>query len=135
MRTSDYSDEPCGLRLVRLINTQSLDIARREFKNEERMCLYGTGGYWTAFERSAYFLSRIFPDLEAFVVNNPDYPFAIVGLSVTDKKLKQYMKTNVAHRHYVDYLEFVVNPCQSQEYGGWHTKKVSDFKEAFAEYS
>lgn len=46
MRASDYDNEPCGVRLVRLINTQALDIAKREFKNDDKMCLYGTGEYW-----------------------------------------------------------------------------------------
>ncbi len=135
MRTSKPDNEPCGVRLVRLIHTQSLEIAKREVKNEDKMCLYGTGEYWIGFEHSAYFLSRIFPDLESFVVNNPESPFAIVGLSVTDKKLKQYMKKQNAHRRGTDYLEFAVSPFLPKEYGAWHTKKVGNFKEAFSEYS
>ena len=129
MYRSDYN-EPCGVRLVRLINTKSLDIAKREVNNTDKMCLYGTGGYWTAFERSAYFLTRIFGNLELFIVNNPNYPFAIVGVSVPEKKLKQWMKTHFASRQDADYMEFTVNEVDQQKFGKWHTKKVNDFKVA-----
>ena len=130
MYKSDYDDEPCGVKLVRLINTQSLDIAKREIKNTDKMCLYGTGDYWTGFEQSAYFLTRIFGNLESFIVNNPNYPFAIVGVSVPEKKLKQWMKTHFASRQGTDYLEFPVNEVDRHKYGEWHTKKVKDFNDA-----
>ncbi len=116
-----------GLRLVRLINTRSLDIAKREVKNDNKMCLYGTGEYWTGFERSAYFLSRLFPDADAFIVNNPAYPFAIVGVSVSARDFKKYMSAHTALRRHDDYLEYEVTPFTPTEYGGWHTRKVKSF--------
>ncbi len=130
MYKSYYDNEPCGIRLVRLISTKSLDIAKRETKNKDKMCLYGTSDYWTGFEQSAYFLTRIFGNLESFIVNNPNYPFAIVGVSVPEKKLKQWMKTHSASRQAADYLEFSVNEVDRQTYGEWHTKQVKDFNDA-----
>ncbi len=129
MHKSGYDNELCGVKLMRLINTQSLNIAKRENKNANKMCLYGTGGYWTGFEQSAYFLTRIFGNLESFIVNNPNYPFAIVGVTVSEKKLKQWMKTHSASRQDADYLEFSVNEVDRQMFWEWHTKKVNGFKD------
>ncbi len=124
------NNEPSGVRLMRLINTRSLEIAKRENRNDSKMCLYGTGGYWTGFERSAYFLSRIFPGLESFMVRNPDYPYAIVGMSISDTQLKQYMNTHGASHQLIDYVEFDIIPCKPQDYSKWHNKKVKYFTDA-----
>ena len=135
MRASDYDNEPCGVRLVRLINTQARDSAKREFKNDDKMCLYGTGEYWHGFEHSAYFLSRIFPKSESFVVNHPNYPFVIVGVSVSDKELRKYMKDHSVYHKKEDYIEYVVTPFVPREYGDWLTKKVKSFIEDIDRYS
>lgn len=134
MRNTDYNSEPRGVRWMQFVNTQSLDIAKHEHKNNDRICLYGTSGYWTSFEHSAYFLSRIFSNLESFVVNHPEYPFAIVGVSIPDKELKKRMCSSVLNRHGVDYMEFAVSPSTLREYGDWHTRKVKDFKAAVSSF-
>ncbi len=120
--------EPSGVRLLRLINTRILQIARRESANDDRLCLYGTGGYWTAFERSAYQLSRLFPDLESFVVNPPGCPFTIVGLTIPEKELKKYMKKHSATRQDLDYLEFAEARFDTESYDDWHKKIVKDYE-------
>lgn len=129
MYKSDYDNESCGVKLIRLINTQSLDIAKREIKNANKMCLYRTGEYWHGFEHSAYFLARLFPEATAFVVNNPNYPFAIVGISVLDADFKKYQRNHDAIRRKEDYIEYEVTPFVPLEYGDWHTKKVKLFTE------
>ncbi len=129
MHKPDYDDEPCGIKLMRLINTQSLGIAKREIKNVNKMCLYRTGEYWHGFEHSAYFLARIFPKAAAFVVNNPNYPFAIVGISVLDTDFKRYQRNHDAICRKENYIEYEVTPFVPLEYGDWHTKNVKLFTE------
>ncbi len=124
MYKTDYDNEPCGVKLVRLINTRALDIAKREFKNEDKMCLYGTGEYWTGFERSAYFLAQLFPGLEPFVINHVAYPFSIVGVSVSAEDFRKYMREHIACKRQENYLEYTVEPIIPEEYGHWHTSKV-----------
>ncbi len=129
-----YEDEPCGVKLMRLINTQSLDIAKRENKNANKMCLYRTGEYWHGFEHSAYFLACIFPKAESFIINNPNYPFAIVGISILDKDFKKYQLKHDAISRKEDYIEYEVAPFTPLEYDDWHTKKVKLFTEAIDGY-
>ncbi len=126
MRTNANS-EPSGIRLMRLIDTHILDIASREIDNPDRLRLYGTGGYWTAFDRSAFQLSRIFHDLDSFIVNPPGAPFTVVGLTVSEKDLKRYMKKNPALRQSVDYLEFAMETYGQEEYHIWHSKIIKGF--------
>ncbi len=109
---------------MRLINTRSLEIARRESRNIDRMCLYGAGGYWTGFERSAYFLCRIFPQLESFVVKHPEHPDSIIGVSVSDRELKRLSRNAKLSHSGMDYLEFLAEPIESSAYLRWHDTKV-----------
>lgn len=130
MHTSEQNNEACGIRLCRLLDTQALDIARRETKNDDRMCLYSTGDYWVGFEHSAYFLHHLFPSSELFVLNHPDYPFSIVGVSVPTNKFKKYMKEHIAHRKQEDYLEYPISrPFVRRDYGHWHSERVKSFME------
>ncbi len=135
MYKSDYDDEPCGVKLMRLIETRSLAIAKKENTNANKMCLYRTGEYWHGFEHSAYFLARIFPKAESFIINNPNYPFAIVGISILDKDFKKYQLKHDAISRKEDYIEYEVAPFVPLEYGDWHTEKVNPYKDAFEEVS
>ncbi len=125
MRTTTV--EPSGIRLMRLIDTRILDIARRESGSSDRLRLYGTGGWWTAFDRSAYALSRLFTDLDSFVVNPPGAPFTVVGLTVSEKSLKRYMKKHPALRQDIDYLELAAEPFGEKDYEIWHKGVVKGF--------
>ncbi len=126
MRTNVNSD-PSGVRLLRLINTKIYEIANREIDNENRLCLYGTGGYWTAFDRSAFALSLIFPELPSFVVTPPGSSFSVVGLTVSDRALKCFMRSHSAVRQELDYMEFTVDPIPSEAYESWHSQTVNGY--------
>ncbi len=129
MYKSDYY-EPSGVRLMRLINTRTQEIAGKEFSNDDRLYLYGTGGYWTAFEHSAYFLNRVFPNIESFVFNHPSYPYTIIGMSITDKELQILKKLNPNYEQEKDYIEFAVKSFAPQRYNNWHKRIVSGFLSA-----
>ncbi len=134
MRTDS---EPSGIRLMRLINTRILDIARHEQTNTDRLCLYGTGGWWTAFDRSAFALSRLFPDLDSFVVNPPGCPFSVVGLTLSEKILKKFIRKREPAHQDLDYIELTLDQSldrhldvsDDQTYQAWHTQIVKSFSD------
>ncbi len=132
MRVSNNSGNTDGLCLLSLINTRSLEIAKAELRNENRICLYRIGAYWTCFEHSAYFLSKLFPTLETFVINHPDYPFSIVGVSVSDREINRCIKSNGIIKEGIDYLEFSVKDFDLETFGKWHARKVNGFKSALS---
>lgn len=129
MCTSGYGNEAGGIRLLRLINTQSVEIAKRELENGDRMCLYCTGQYWVAFEHSAYFLKQFFPKAEVFTICNPNYPFTIIATCVTVRTFNRYMLNHTAICRRDDYVEFSVSPLVTRQYGDWHARNVDELME------
>ncbi len=123
------NNEPSGVRLVRLINTHLLDIAKREDSNRDRLCLYSTGTYWVGFERSAYYLSKLFPDLESLICNHPAFPFPIIALSVPAEMFLKYKTNHIAIRKKEDYEEYKADVINLKEYGTWHRQMVKEYEE------
>ncbi len=119
--------EPSGLRLMRLINTRILEIAKSELSNRNRLRLYGTGGWWTAFDRSAFALSRLFPDAESLVITPPGAPFSVVGLTISDRDLRTLTKKLTPANQTPDCLEFPVPTLNDQNFDQWHTSVVSKY--------
>ncbi len=122
------SDEPSGLRLMRLINTHILEIAQIELSNRNRLRLYGTGGWWTAFDRSAYALSKIIPSAESLVITPPGAPFSIVGLTISDRELKKYMNMQDVLSKSMDYLEYQMDTIDLVDFETWQTRLVKEYK-------
>ena len=85
MNEPRQESEPCGIRLMRLMETRLLDIIRQEHSNRNCIHLYGTGEYWTAFEQSAYLLCRIFPGNAISVITHTAYhPLAELSQCILD---------------------------------------------------
>ncbi len=75
------------------------------------------------------FPGSYFSKAESFIINNPNYPFAIVGISILDKDFKKYQLKHDAISRKEDYIEYEVAPFAPLEYGAWHTLKVNLFSE------
>lgn len=119
--------EPCGIRLMRLMDRQLLDIIRKEHGNSGSIHLYGTGEYWAAFEQSAYLLCRIFPKTEICVVTHPAYPFPVVLVTVSDSDLRTYSRSHIFRRDEADYKEFIAPEISPRQYNLWHRNEVQEF--------
>ncbi len=133
MKTSKSQSEPSGVCLLRLIETRMFDIVKAEHLNDDRMCLYETGSYWAAFDHSAYQVKKIFPELSVFVVSHPDFPAAVVGISVPDARVMEYKRRHSVQRKKNDSLEFMVEPLDNRLYLSWHQKEVETFRKKQAE--
>ena len=122
-------NEPSGIRLMRLMDTQLLHIVKKELRNENRICLYGTGEYWVAFERSAYMLSQLFASSDISSVIHKEYPFPVVMASISDDELRGYGKHHIFHRDYLDYKEFICSATPRISYTLWYRNNVQEIKE------
>ncbi|MDD3038775.1 hypothetical protein [Bacteroides sp.] len=129
MEYNQTASEPSWKQLMRLMESKLLDIIRKEHKNETRICLYWVGGYWTAFEKSAYMLRQIFPKCEILVINHPSYPFSVVVASVPDDELHNYGKTHIFCRNYLNYKELVYIKIYTTKYYSWHRRVTNKFSE------
>lgn len=77
---------PSGLHLLALLSTHLNEIIDRESGNDNRIYLYPTGNYWTAFEKSAYQLERLFPQcsVSSMVLATSPTPIVLASLPYTD---------------------------------------------------
>lgn len=127
MNDSRLQNEPCGLRLMRFMDTRLFDIIRREHGNDRSIHLYGTGAYWNAFEQSAYRLCRIFPESEITVVTHPAYPFPVVMASIPDGEMSAYARQHIFKHDDADYKELLADETGTQQYLVWHRQQVKEF--------
>lgn len=117
-------NEPSGIRLMRLLDTQLARIVRREHAGGQRLRLYGTGGYWSAFEQSACALCSLFPGTEVSVVTHPSYPFPVVMASIADEALRAYGRRHIYGCDRPDYKELVTAELSSARYRTWYRRTV-----------
>lgn len=135
MNSNRQIGEPSGIRLLRLMDTRLPEIIRKERKNERRVCLYGTGEYWTAFEQSAYLLCRLFPAAEVSIVTHPEEPFPVVMASISDDELRAFARQHIFCRDLPDYKEILVDRIIPEQYRIWHQKAIRKFSPALAAYA
>lgn len=127
MNSYRQENEPCGIRLMRLMDTHLFEIIRKEHRNSNCIHLYGTGEYWAAFEQSAYLLCRVFPKNETAVVTHPAYPFPVVMVTVSDGDLRTYSRSHIFRRDESDYKEFIAPEISPRQYNLWHRNEVQEF--------
>lgn len=120
-------NEPCGIRLMQLMDTRLVEIIRREHRNSNCIHLYGTGEYWVAFEQSAYLLCHIFPKNETAVVTHPAYPFPVIMATIPDVELLAYARSHIFRRDEADYKEFIAPEISPRQYHLWHRNEVQDY--------
>lgn len=126
---NDYqqSNESCGIRLMRLMDTHLRDIIRKEHSNGKSIHLYGTGGHWVAFEQSAYLLCQLFSGYEISVVTHAAYPFPVVMAGIPDQDLRTYSKRHIFKRDEADYKELIASEIPPKQYQIWHRQEVQEF--------
>ena len=117
-------EEPSGIRLLQLIEGKITQITRRERENLAHICLYETGGYWAAFERSAYQLCRLFPDLNVSALKLRDNPFPVVFACVSDKELLSYAESHILCVDKPDYKEILAEEISPVNYFRWHQQSL-----------
>lgn len=130
MANTHPSNEPSAIRLMRLMNDHLPEILLREQRNEGLILLYGTGEYWTAFEKSACQLCRIFPEAETSVLANTPGPFPAVMASITDERLTDYGRRHSLALDLPDYKEISVPAMQPEQYSTWYRETVKAFMPA-----
>lgn len=75
------------LEFTELLKNRSTDFLFEESGNDKYIYLYLADGYWTAFEKSAYRLYRIYEPVMLLPIRLPFTPFPIVTASVKKDSL------------------------------------------------
>ena len=75
------------LEFTELLKSRLSDLLFQEANNDKYIYLYLADGYWTAFEKSAYRLSRIYEPVMLLPMRLPCVPFPFVTASIRQDKL------------------------------------------------
>lgn len=119
--------EPAWMPLKRLIETDMVEILRKEQDNKKYIHLYSAGEYWHAFEESAFQLSRIFTECETAFLRHKNYPFPVVMASLPDSELQTYIRQHIPVCDRLDYKKLLVAELSTVEYRAWHEHAVKEF--------
>ncbi|MFV0554097.1 MAG: hypothetical protein ACK5LR_05255 [Mangrovibacterium sp.] len=107
------------MQILQLIDTQLPKIVRKERMSEGRICLYSTGGYWVAFEHSAYMLSQLFPKCEVSTIAHKAYPFPVVMTSISDASLRKFSRQHIFSCDEAEYKELMSERIETRKYHTW----------------
>lgn len=129
MESNQTKNESSWHQLMYLMNSQLSNIIRREHENETRICLYGFGTYWSAFEKSAFLLCQIFPESHIFITTHIASPFPVVMAIISDDQLRDYGRHHIFCRDYPDYKELFCLKPSTIQYRVWHRNEMNKFSQ------
>lgn len=75
------------IEFTELLKNRLSDLLFQEADNDKYIYLYLADGYWTAFEKSAYRLSRIYEPVMLLPMRLPSTPYPIVSASIKQDNL------------------------------------------------
>lgn len=76
------------LEFTELLKNRLTDLLLIEADNDKHVFLYLADGYWTAFEKSAYRLCRIYEPVMLLPMRLPFVPFPIVTANINQDSLQ-----------------------------------------------
>lgn len=80
------------LEFTELLKNRLTDLLLIEADNDKHVFLYLADGYWTAFEKSAYRLCRIYEPVMLLPMRLPFVPFPIVTASINQDSLQAALR-------------------------------------------
>lgn len=119
--------EPPWMSLKRLVDTRMSEILRKEQNNKQYIRLYEAGGYWHAFDESAFQLSLIFEECETALFRHRDYPFPVIMTCIPDKKLRSYTRRHILVGDKLDSKKLPVPELSVAEYRSWRERTIKEF--------
>ena len=108
-----------------LLRLRLSDILARESGNDRYIFLYLVDGYWTAFEKSAFRLSRVHAPVMLLPMRLSFAPFPIVTASVRQDGLRQAVKGLACRKRMAKERVYVVEKENSAaDYRKWHDRET-----------
>lgn len=112
-------------RILTLLESDLHTIMQREMHNDDRVHLYDVGVYWVAFEKSAYFLSRMTCTSDKpLVLYLKSHPFPVVMCTIHYSHLCSVCRNHVTAQRGFEYLQLLTQPSDVSSYRKWHREYV-----------
>lgn len=111
------------LEFTELLKSRLSDLLFQEANNDKYIYLYLADGYWTAFEKSAYRLSRIYEPVMLLPMRLPCVPFPFVTASIRQDKLYAAMSGLACQkRSRLERIYLAGRETSIAGYQKWHDK-------------
>ena len=123
-RRRSVETEPSGVRLMDFLAAHRTEVLVREQNNDRFIHLYSTGRYWSAFERSAYRLCRLFPRNETAIFHFAAHPFPVVVSSIADCELRAYARRHILRTVDSEHIVLTVPILAPESYERWYSEKI-----------
>ena len=118
---------PVFQRIGTLLVLHGEEIVSREKENRDVIHLYNVGGWWVAFECSAYLLSRLHMGCYPSVLRMPEQserqPLIMDGLS--EGEVKELCRLNGLLHDETDYKAFASGRCNAALYAKWKNRYLA----------
>lgn len=118
---------PVFQRIGTLLVSHGEEIVSREKDNQDVIHLYNVGGWWVAFECSAYLLSRLHMGCYSSVLRMPEPaerpPLIMDGLS--EEEVKELCRINGILHDETNYKAFVSGRCNAALYARWKNRYLA----------
>ena len=118
---------PVLQRIGTLLVSHGEEIVSREKGNQDVIHIYNVGGWWVAFECSAYLLSRLhmgcYPSVLCLPERPERQPLIMDGLS--DEDVEQLCRINVTLHDETGYKAFASGKCNAALYVRWKKKYLA----------
>lgn len=118
MNHTDLTNKSNFEFIQQLINSIP-EIICREHSNQQYIYLYKTRNYWSAFDKSAFLLSRLFKNTHTAILKIRIHPFPIIMVSISDNELQRYNKQHILCRDYPNHKVILVNRIIAKQYWDW----------------
>lgn len=124
-RTPKRSGMAPWVRLRDLLATRQREILSRENVDERHIYIYDIGGYWVAFEMSAWLSCTLFPEYDVSIIKPEDYPRPIVMVAVSDKLVQDYFRRHIV-RTCEDHTVIATYVVPRDRYPQWRRDMIAD---------
>ena len=118
---------PVLQRIGTLLVSHGEEIVSREKGNQDVIHIYNVGGWWVAFECSAYLLSRLhmgcYPSVLRISEPAERPPLIMDGLSEDD--VERLIRLNVTLHDETNYKAFASGRCNAALYAKWKNRYLA----------
>lgn len=118
--------QPSGLQLMELIEHNIQEILGKEESNVSEIRLYKTGSYWVAFEKSAYLLTSVSPDISLVPMAITRLSAPLVMANIEARRLCTFVKgLDCLQDGCFEKVYRTWNVVDARSYRDWHAAQVS----------
>ena len=118
-----------SLSLAALLQSRLSEILKSEEANGSSLHIYTVGDFIVAFEKSAYWLSRIVPECGTAVMRFASLPFPVIMASTAASDVSRVKSLFASDGEHEGRMTFRTDEIPRDKYMKWHDEKAFEGEE------